>query len=109
MDGGSGEGQRPQGELGHRGLLCCNAEFDYAAHPDYWPEPFPPGKGQGKGKTKGPGKEGPTQPPQWRKSAAPRAKPTTGSADVSADHAAHRFPRGTLTRNPTSLPLARPK
>ena len=45
--------------------------------------------------------------PPWRKSAAPGAKHTIGPPDVSAGQAAHHFPSGTLTSNPTSLPLAK--
>ena len=57
-----GEGQRPQGELWDRGLPCCNAEFDYSAHPDHWPEPCSPGEGPGQRDDQGSGKGGPHIP-----------------------------------------------
>ena len=81
MDGGSGEGQRPQGGLGDRGLPCCNAEFDYTAYPDYWPEPCSPGEGPGQREDQGSGK-GPTSLGEGK---APNLKPLSERATPTVE------------------------
>ena len=93
MDGGSGEGQRLQGGLGDRGLSCCNAEFDYTAYPDYWPEPCSSGEGPGQREDQGSGKGGPNLKPL-----SERATPTV--EEVSCTRCSRRVCRSCGTPLP---------
>ena len=102
MNGGSGEGQRPQGGLGDRGLPCCNAEFDYTAYPDYWPEPCSPGEGPGQKEDQGSGKGGPHIP---RGTKGPQSETLLREGNPHSGGSQLHQVQGIQLDQPTCLPI----